>query len=254
MTNFEEDIQNAMKEMMDDETIKEIIKTKIANGFEAAIDDTFKWGKLKSAIEKRVEEVLVPFIEGYDMSEYIIKLDTVLTDIIAQTALSDNKTVLENFKTLMVEPAEKTITVSKIYDRYNEFVAKKMDTIGRTVDYETGEPEYKPMETYCYFESPREGNRSWSSFQYGYVEFGVKEEDQQETLNRTLRLCRYKNDPDNIYNIQYNNDIELRSLRYMNEFDVFLLSLERSGVKIILDEKECSDEVYSETKPEPTFE
>ena len=55
MTNFEEDIQNAMKEMMDDETIKEIIKTKIANGFEAAINDTFKWGKLKSAIEKRVE-------------------------------------------------------------------------------------------------------------------------------------------------------------------------------------------------------
>ena len=75
-----------------------------------------------------------------------------------------------------------------------------------------------------------------------------------ETLNRTLRLCRYKTAPDNIYDIQYNNNIELRSLRYMNEFDVFILSLERSGVKIILDEKECSDEVYSETKPEPTFE
>ena len=252
MTNFEEDIQNAMKEMMDDGAVKEIIKAKMASGFEAAINDAFKWGDLKSAIEKRVKEVLIPFIEGYDMSEYIVKLDTILTDIIAQTALSDNKTMLENFKELMTEPTEKTITVSKIYDRYNKFVAKEMETTGRTVEYETGEPEYEPMETHYYFES--EENRPWSSFQYGCIEFGVEEEDQQKELNRTIRLYHYKNDDDNVYSMQCNNDIELRSLRHMNEFDVYLLSLERAGVKIILDEKEDSDEVYSETKPEPTFE
>ena len=79
-------------------------------------------------------------------------------------------------------------------------------------------------------------------------------EEQQEELNRTIRLYHYKNDKDDIYTMQCNNDIELRSLRHMNEFDVYLLSLERAGVKIILDEKEDSDEVYSETKPEPTFE
>ena len=214
MANFDEDIKRITDEILQDGTVDKIIREKITKGFESAIESSFCYGKLRDAVRKRIDEVLVPFIENYDMGEYIVKLDTILSEIVNSTALVENKKILENFKNLMIEPEKKTITVSELFEQYKLYVAKEMDTDGRNVQIEDI-AYYEPMEVS--FEFKKEEERSWSCFDRAVLEFSVAEEEQQENLNRTIRLSK-------------------------------------GMVKLIIDEESDCDNVISENEPEATYE
>lgn len=250
MASFDEDIKRITDEILQDGTVDKIIKENITKGFESAIESSFAYGKLRAAIRKRTVEILVPFIEEYDMNNYIVKLDTVLSAIVNSTALVENKKLLENFKNLMTEPDMKTITVSELFEQYKLYVAKEMDTDGRNVQVDDG-VYYAPMEVN--FEVVEEEDRSWSYFDKAVLELSVAEEEQQEELNRTIRLDHYKNGKEG-WDIISEFNPPIKSLRYLDDFDVFLLKLQRANVKLILDKKSDCDSVISENEPEATYE
>lgn len=250
MANFDEEIKKITDEILQDGTVDKIVRDKIINGFSEAIDSAFAFGELRKAIKKRIEEVLVPVIENYDMSEYIVKLDTVLMEIVNSTALVENKKILENFKNLMIEPEKKTITVSELFEQYKRYVAKEMDTDGRNVQIEDT-VYYEPMEVS--FEFKKEEERSWSCFDRAVLEFSVAEEEQQENLNRTIRLDHYKNGAEG-WDIIAEINPEITSLRYLDDFDILLIRLSKGMVKLIIDEESDWDNVISDNEPEATYE
>lgn len=250
MANFDEDIKRITNEILQDGTVDKIIREKITKGFESAIESSFSYGELRDAIRKRTDEVLVPFIENYNMEKYIVKLDTVLSEIVNSTALTENKKILENFKYLMTEPDMKTITVSEIFKQYKLYVANEMDTDGRDVQVDDG-VYYDPMEVN--FEVIEEEDRSWSCFDRAILELSVDEEEQQEKLNRTIRLDHYKNGKEG-WDIISEFNPQITSLRYLDDFDIFLLKLQRANVKLIMDKKSDWDSVISENEPEATYE
>lgn len=251
MANFDEDIKRITDEVLSDGTVEEIIREKIIKGFESAIDNAFRWGDLEKAIKERVKTVLVPFVESYNMDEYLVKMDTVLTELVKQSALVDNKRMLENFQFMMATSVEKEIKLSELFGEYEKFVARNMDTYGRDVSCETGEPEYVPMEIGFYFE--KEEDRAWSSFGYSTVDFTVEEEEQQDKLNRTIRLSKYKNDKTEGWEISTDTKTDIYSLKNMDEFDLYLEKIQKANVRVIIDEEEDSEIVYSKDKPEPSF-
>lgn len=252
MANFDEDIRRITNEVLQDGTVDQIIREKVTDGIKGAISDSFGYGKLRNVIKERVEQVLVPFIEKYDMSDYIVKLDTVLTEIVNQTALVDNKRLLQNFQYLMTEPQEKEIKLSDLFREYKKHVAENMETCGREVIFDDSEPEYEPME--AYFQLNPEDSCSWSSFDHAEIIFGVEEEDQQEELNRTIRILRYKKERKDGFKLSIDTDPDLHSLTRIPDFDLLLMKLQRADVRIIIDEKQGSDDIFSENKPEATFE
>lgn len=250
MANFDEEIKKITDEILQDGTVDKIIRENIINGFKLAIERSFSYGKLSDAIRKKTDGVLVPFIEKYDMNNYIVKLDTVLSEIVNSTALIENKKILENFKNLMIEPEKKTITVSELFEQYKLYVAKEMDTDGRDVQIEDT-VYYEPMEVS--FEIKKEQDRSWSCFDRAVLEFSVAEEEQQENLNRTIRLNHYKNGAEG-WDIIAEINPEITSLRYLDDFDILLIKLQRGMVKLIIDEESDWDNVISENEPEATYE
>lgn len=252
MANFDEDIKRITDEVLSDGTIDEIIRTKIIKGFENAIEDAFRWGDLEKAIKERVKTVLVPFIETYNMDDYLVKMDTLLTEIVRQSALVDNKELLEHFQFMMAVPEEKEIKLSNLFEEYKQFVARNMDASGRDVSCESGEPEYEPIDVSFCFEE--EESRRWSSFRYATVDFTVDEEEQQDELNRTIRLSRYKNDKKEGWEIGTDTHTDIYSLRHMDKFDLLMEKLQRADVRVIIDDEEDDDFVYSEDKPELTYE
>lgn len=251
MANFDEDIKRITDEILSDGTVDQIIREKLTEGIESAISNSFRYGKLEKAVKERVEQVLVPFIEGYDMSAYIVKLDTILTEIVNKSVLVDNKKLLENFQFLMEEPDVTEIKLTDLFSEYEKFVAKNMDTSGRKVEYED-DVNYEAMNVYFEFEEEKE--RSWSSFKYATIDFTVDEEDQQDELNRTIRLSMWTGDRKNGWEIRTNTNPDLFSIRNMDEFDLFIAKLQRADVRIIADRLGDEDYVYSDTKPEPTYE
>ena len=214
MATFDEDIKRITDEILSDGTVDQIIREKVTDGIEKAIASSFNYGKLEKAVKERVEQVLVPFIESYDMSGYIVKLDTLLTE-------------------------------------YKKFVAGDMEVEGREIVIEDN-AEYEAMDVH--FEFEEEGERSWSSFKYATIDFTVDDEEQQDELNRTVRLSHWTGDRKAGWEIRTDTNPDIYSLRHMNKFDLLLAKLQRADARIIIDETTDEDSVYSDTKPEPTYE
>lgn len=248
MGNFDEDIKRIANEMLEDGTIEEIIKAKVKESFERAVADSFRWGELSNAIDKRIKSVLVPYIENVNLDDYIVKLDTILAEIVNSTALQDNKKILENFKELMIENP-KEIALTDIFKAYKKFVAANMEINSREVSFDSEEPEYEPIEVEYQFASEIE-ERRWSIYKYATVDFIVNESDQENELNKTIRLREFE---EYGWKIVSEPCVNIDSLRNMSEFEVILNRLSRAGAKIIIDREYDDDVVYSDEKPEPTF-
>lgn len=252
MANFDEDIIRITEEVLSDGTVDRIIREQVVKGFENAISNSFKWGELEQTIKDRVKNILVPFIESYDMSEYIVKLDQVLSDVVNSTSLVENKKILENFQYLMVEPTEKEIKLSEIFKEYKCFVSRNMEIEGRKVSFDDGTPEYEEMAVNMEFEE--EDERSWSSFRYATVDFTVDDQNQEDDLNRTLRLSLWDGSRKPGWEIQTECNPAISSLRHLDKFDLLMVRLQRADVRVIDDVHHEDDYVYSDTKPEPTYE
>lgn len=244
--NLEERIQNAVMEKLNDGTVEQIVKVSVETAIKKSLDDLFSWrGAGKKMIDEKVGEVIVPVIERHDFNQYIVKLDSILTEIINQTSLSDNKEILENFKTLMVEPGEKVIKLSTIFQKYCEYVAHDVDTTNLKACCEDGEPYYEPVTANMEIEH----EDTWiSSNNRCRVKFSCEED---ENLNKELWL--YKSKTDNNWNVSWemNTFCDINSLRNLSDFDIFLMTLRRAFVDVELDtESEYADDIEPEETPE----
>ena len=79
---MKEELLKIAQESLSSEEVEKIVKEKFAKALEDAVDSAFRWGDAKKALENKVKEVMVPYIENYDFSKYLLKLDTVLTELV----------------------------------------------------------------------------------------------------------------------------------------------------------------------------
>ena len=97
--NLEDSIKDVIHTKLSDGTIERIISEKLEKGINDAMDDLFRsYGDVGKVIKGKATEVLVPAIERHDFADHIVKLDTVLTEIVNSTSLVENQKLLENFK------------------------------------------------------------------------------------------------------------------------------------------------------------
>ena len=135
---MKEELLNIAMQSLSDDDVKEIVKDKFKKMIEKAVDDAFRWGDAEKAIKSKVTEVMVPYIEEYDFSEYLPKLDSVLTEIVNSDACMANKTILENFRDLMIEPEQKEIKVTDLFKAWKKKCERDINTTGLDIDYDDG--------------------------------------------------------------------------------------------------------------------
>lgn len=244
--NLEERITNAVMEKLNDGTVEQIVKDSVENAIKKSLEDTFSWsGAGKKMIDEKVKEVIIPVIERHNFNRYIVKLDSILTEIINQTSLAENEKILENFKSLMVDPDMKVIKLSDIFKKYCQYVAHDVDTDDLEACCDDGEPYYESVTANMEVEH----EDTWiSSNNRCRVKFYCEED---ENLNKELRL--YKSKTDNNWNVSWemNTFCDINSLRNLSDFDIFLITLKRAFVDVELDtESEYADDIEPEETPE----
>ena len=244
--NLEERITNAVAQKLTDGTVEELVKKNVESAINKSLDDLFSWsGAGKKMIDEKVKEVIVPVIERHDFNQYIVKLDSVLTEIINQTSLAENEKILENFKALMIEPEIKVIKLSDIFKKYCEYVAHDVDTSDLKACCEDGDPYYEPVT--ANMEVDHE-DRWLSSSEYCGVKFSC---DEDKELNKELRLYRIRDDRNWTISYEIDTFCDINSLRSLSDFDIFLMTLKRAFVDVELDtESEYADDVEPEATPE----
>jgi hypothetical protein len=174
-----------------------------------------------------------------------VKLDDVLVEVLENTTL-DNKKMLENFKELMIpENNMKTIKMSELFERWMKYVENNVETDGLEVCFDD-EPTYYAVEVN--YEVERADKRSWASVEYATITF---ECEHDKEMNFIVKIHKW--DHDSNWRIDYDRTPGLSSLRYISEFDIFLMKLKQSHVELILDEEDGSEEVTPEERPEPSY-
>ncbi len=246
---MKEELLKIAQESINEEEVGSIIREKFKKAIENAVEDAFRWGDAKHAIEDKVKEVMVPYIKSRDFTEYLPKLDAVLTEIVNSDACLANKEVLQNFRDLLLEPEQKEIKVTEIFKAWIRQCEKDIDTDDLDIDYDDG-VSYSCVN--CEMRVEKEDRPSWSSFQRAVITF---ENEHDEELNIEIPISKWvgssrKEEP---YSLAVSNDISISSLRRLNDFQILLLRLERARTAIIIDEEYDDSYIQPEKEPEATF-
>lgn len=192
---------------------------------------------------------MVPYIENYDFSAYLPKLDSVLTELVNSDTCIGNKQILENFKNLMTEPEQKEIKVTDLFKAWIKQCNKDIDTDDLEIDYDDG-ISYSCVD--CEMRVEELDKPSWSSFQRAVITF---ENEYDEKLNIEIPISKWiwdsgKEEP---YTLSISNNVRISSLRRLNPFQVLLLRLERVQTAIVIDKDYEDDYIYPEKEPEASF-
>lgn len=244
----EELLKIAQESLASDEVTK-IVKEKFMNALGSAIEDAFRWGDVKHAIENKVREVMVPYIENYDFSDYLPKLDSVLAEIVNSDFCIGDKKILENFKELMTEPEQKEIKLTDLFKAWVKQCEKDINTDGLDIDYDDG-VSYQYVDCEMRFEL--KDKPSWSSCQRAVITF---ENEHDNKLNVEIPVSKWiwdsgKEEP---YTLSVYKSLMISSLRNLSEFDVLLLRLSRADVAIIIDKEYDDNYIKPEKEPEASF-
>ena len=246
---MKEELLKIAQESLSSDEVTAIVKDKFMKALDSAIEDAFRWGDAKHAIEDKVKEVMVPYIEQYDFSEYLPKLDSVLTEIVNSDFCIENKKILENFEKLMLEPEQKEIKLTDLFKAWVKQCEKDIDTDGLDIDYDDG-VSYQSVDCEMCFEL--EDKPSWSSCQRAVITF---ENEHDEKLNVEIPVSKWiwNNGKEEPYTLSAYKDLMISSLRSLSEFDVLLLRLSRAGTAIIIDKEYDDSYIHPEKEPEASF-
>lgn len=246
---MKEELLKIAQESLSSDEVNQIVKEKFHKALGDVIEGAFRWGDAKDALKKKVTEVMVPYIENYDFSAYLPKLDSVLTELVNSDACIGNKQILENFKDLMTEPEQKEIKVTDLFKAWIKQCNKDIDTDDLDIDYDDG-VSYSCVD--CEMRVEELDKPSWSSFQRAIITF---ENEHDEKLNIEIPISKWvwdsgKEEP---YTLSISNDVRISSLRRLNPFQVLLLRLERAQTAIVIDKDYEDDYIYPEAEPEASF-
>lgn len=248
--NLENSVKDVIANKLADGTIEKLIEEQLEKGIEKALDHLFgSYGDVTKVIEEKVKSVMVPYLENYDYSQYIVKLDTTLTDILNKVT-GDNRKLLSNFKKLMaVDIDVKEVKVSELFKKWCKYVSENVETDDLEVSYDDG-PSYESVEVSFEFEGSEE--RSWLKQEKGRIIFQC---EHDEKMNVCIDVYRWddihKKDK---WSFSVDENFTLNSLRYIDEFKLYLMALKQANVYIEIDKTYDNEDVYPEKEPEAYYE
>ncbi|MDU6263763.1 MAG: hypothetical protein E6600_04605 [Anaerocolumna aminovalerica] len=242
-------IENSIAEMLQkkltDGSIEAIIEEKLTKCIGECMENMFRWsGPAKELIEEKLKATMIPAIEKHDFSEYTLKLDAVLTEIVNSTSLQDNKKILDNFKSLMIE-GDKELNLSDIFEKWCDYVAENVETSGLDINYDDG-VSYEDVHVEMSVEKVK--NCSRYSPDKKIVRFTC---EHDEDMNLQFEI--YKYDFMKGYEISGHGIVNINNLSRMDDMQIFLVKLSRNSTKINIDDEYLEDDVSPEKEPEATF-
>jgi hypothetical protein len=241
MNNLENNVKNVIEQQLNNGLVEKLVAENLEKGINKALEDLFcSYGDITSLIKGKIKSVLIGQLEKYDYSEYVVKLDHVLGEILKNTTL-DNRKILGNFKDLMSEDLPKKIKITDIVDKYRDYVSKNIDTSSLEVCEDDG-PSYHDANVS--FEIEEIEARSYSYFTRASM---FLECDEDESLNIEISLSKHKSD--DYWTISYDKTCEIQSLRRLNEFQIYLLKITKNLSEVEIDKWEGREEVEIEEEP-----
>lgn len=246
---FKEEIIRITNEVLESGELEETFRANLLHAFEESFSGALRYGDLKKAIENRINEVMVPYVEKYDIGAYVTKLDEILSQLLRESAVADNRKILENFSRIMGTEAKKVITLEELFDEYNKHVAADVNTDDLEIDYDDG-VSYQYVTTCAEIVESEKPYSFGSSFEHAMLYLHI---EASEDLSYPIRLSRWEFDRDKEWYISFDIEPSLPALSNMNSFEAYLHALDHARTKLTFDKSELWDSIKPDAEPEATF-
>ena len=244
MSTFEERIAKAVTEKLNDGTVEELVSDAVTKALKSSIEEQFRWnGDARKVIDEKVKEVMTPAIERVSLDDYVVKLDAILAEIINSTNLVDNKEILGNFKSLMTEPDKDVISLEDVFEKYKEYVSKNIDTSELEI-YTDDRPAYQNVTAEVTVDIRT------SMFGGRFCDL-VFECEEDEKLTKVIHLYESKSNRFSI--ARFKSELDINSLSHVDEFDIFIMRLDRAFCDITDIMDMYDDDVEVEAEPEASW-
>lgn len=233
---FEERISKIVEDKLSSESIDLIVENMVEDAIKSCLEDCFMYGSESSKLlRSKFDSIMVKAIENHDFNKYLVKLDTVLTQIVTQTSLSEHDSLLRNFKSLMKEENFGNIDLYKVFESYCEMCSMNVDISSLNITYDDEEEEDIYEDIHCHMD----------------LDYNTKGDfldvtmfcDEDSELDR--RLCLWRSSKGWELLSTSGNTIELRSLSTISDFDILIFKIKRSFSYIDIDNPDL--DVYEET-------
>lgn len=243
--SLEKNIKDIITKKLEDGTVEKLVSEQIEKGVNEALKSLFaSYGSVTKVIEEKLKSVITPYLENYDYSSYIVKLDDVLTEVLKEST-SENRMLFNNFKELMASNEGKETSIESLFDKYIKYVSEEVNTDDLKVNYDEGVSYESVLVKY---EIEMSEVRSWSSYDYATLTFTC---EHDEELNYCVRLSKWNKNES--WDISYDRSPEIKSLRNLSEFELLLMRLSQNRVKLKFESTYEEDYVTPEKEPEASF-
>lgn len=232
--NLESSIKDCIAKELEKGIVEKVISEQLEGCIKDALKDMFGWnGDVRKVVEDKVKSVMIPYLENYDYSKYIVKLDGVLTEVLKTSSL-ENKKLLENFKELITFDKEEKFKMSDIFQAWTKYCEDNIDRDKLDFDCDGAY-----MTTTI---SVEDVSSSWSDFKRYMV---ILECEEDEELKFEFPISCWEKYHDT-YTSDYNAISDLRSLRHLNDFEMLLLKISQGINNIELDVEDDSEDTLIE--------
>lgn len=243
-------IMQSVKDILEGDTVTKIVEQVLTKTITDVVEDLFKsWGGAGSAIRQKIEGQLVDAINNYDISAYVPKLDAIITEVLKDPALMENKKILDNFKGLITPRRIETLprSLSELFEAYCDYVSKHVETDGLEVIFDSG-PHYEEVSCSLDVELIE---ADYYSRECAMLRFRC---DEDEECNFDVPM--YKWDSKENWKLDYYNSDSISSIASMNEFTIMLTKLSQAFARLQDDIQNhyISESVEPEEEPEPTYQ
>lgn len=252
MKDYEELIVGCIDEYMKSDEFGDLMRRRVAECMEGAIEDSVRWGDLRKAMKDKINSVLVPYIERYDMAAYTAKLDLLLSEVAESTSLADNRKILENFRGLVSDVDGGPVTLDEVFEVYKRYVADEAS--GAEMGIVDG--GYEPVTVRC--EAAQYVTRGvFYRYESVVLSFAAEVpcEEEADALAREVHLTRWLDSLEEGYRVEMTlgDRPTIHSLVSMSPFDVFLARLNRGRVPVT-GIRSMYDDVCIKAEPEYVLE
>lgn len=229
--------------------IENLVRGRVAEAIENAIDESCKAGKVRTVLREKIESAMVPVLEGIDFGQYVSNLDAALSELSKELSVKANNNIVNNLKALVSEdiPESGTMAYAALFDEYAKFAAEEVDEGDLEEDPDDGYETYSDVVCraeleYIEHDNPARVERYAVRFVTGTPN-GVEQETKYGSpLNASFELMRWPGiDKPGHYAISLLTPPSLLALSNLSTFESRLMALSRGRVRVMLTEDDIKN-------------
>ena len=240
--DLEKMICDEVKNQINSTEFKENMQAEVKKMLDNIIRNLLSW-EIKEAIEKPLKDSMLEAIGNVSISNYIPKIDYLLTSVIRESSVGHYRRITKNFKQLLTEETPESMKVSELFKEYTEYCANWVNTSDLEIITAGDRAYYEDLN--CKFLVKKNDNLFGNSRLI--LQFSC---DEDTELNKEILLQKdYRGE----YRLPFAN-YDLKSLRYLSPFEILFLRLAEKQTKIEVDIYDAEDCIEVNDEPEAYYE